>query len=199
MENDQGSPPPLLANIFQALPPEPELVLFVWSNEAFAFALRHIRKNVHMPSEECPMQSAHGRWAITNPYGKRPLQGYSKGVAASLLGPGPHWIIINMGYYATVDTVLNLFTDAALTIKGTQTKMVSCNTPDYAIQQLRHWRGELPPTVYWLPHVAPADELPGGSLWTGLLEGTRVSLFGNPVEEDFDPDLDFLPDIMEPE
>jgi hypothetical protein len=203
MEEQGGGSASLLSSVFRALPPNPELILFVWSSEAFAFALRHIRGNVEMACEENPAQSACGRWALTNPYGARPhFQG--KSVLKSLLGSGPHWIIINMAYYATVETVLDLFTVAAV-INNNGTKFVSCNTPAYALQQLRQWRGELPPTVYWLPDVMPGDELPEptkplglapeSGWWSTLLDGTRVSLA---VDNDFDPDLYFLPDFQEP-
>lgn len=199
---DKGSS--ALGDVFRALPPDPQLVLFVWSNEAFAFAVRHVTQGKN------PVQSAYGRWAITSVVGDAPKpRGLGGGLLKSLLGRGPHWIIINMGYYATVDTVLELFTQAAIAIQGVETKMVSCNTPPYALQQLRQWRGELPPTVYWLPDLMPVDgtealpeptpELLGsvpGNWWSTLLDGTRVSQAV--VQDDFDPDLYFLPDIQVP-
>jgi hypothetical protein len=202
---DKGST--ALGDVFRALPPDPQLVLFVWSNEAFAFAVRHVTQGKN------PVQSAYGRWAITSVAGDAPkTRGLGGGLLLKLLlGHGPHWIIINMGYYATVDTVPELFTEAAITIQSVETKMVSCNTPQYALQQLRQWRGGLPPTVYWLPDLMPVDgteALPEptppkplglgglGNWWSSLLDGTRVSQAV--VQDDFDPDLYFLPDIQVP-
>lgn len=206
---DEGVP---LKNIFRALP-SAEVILFVWSNEAFAFATRHVRDGgkgaVKVASEECPMQSSRNRWVLTSPYyaiapSKR--KGHAKGVVKSLLGVGPYWIIINMAYYATIAPVLDLFTEVALLVKeGDCCKLVSCNTPEYALAQLRQWQGQLPPSVYWLPDVMPhegVDEpLPQGGVgnnwWTTLLKGTQVPLF-DILQDDFDPDLDFLPHVQEP-
>lgn len=204
--DNKGSP---LPNLFRALPTHLDVVLFVWSAEAFSFALRHVRGPTTVASEECPMQSVAGKWALISAEGatNKPTHGHTKGVAHSLLGLGPYWVIVNMSCYVNQQSPLDLFTEAAVSISQNTTRVVSANTPEYALQQLRQYRGDLPPTVEWLSHEG--GHVPEylfkkpkrlAQWWATLLEGTRVDPWmAVLVGEDFDPDFWFLPDVREPE
>lgn len=200
--DNKGSP---LSNLFRALPTHLDVVLFVWSAEAFSFALHHVRGPTTVASEECPMQSVMGNWALISAQGaaKKP-----KGVAQSLLGSGPYWVIVNMSCYVSQQSPLDLFTEAAVSIRDhVATRVVSVNTPEYALQQLRQYRGELPPTVEWLNDIGTVPEYllrkPKrlAPWWITLLKGTQVDpwIVMSVAEEDFDPDFWFLPDVREPQ
>jgi hypothetical protein len=195
-----------MKGLLEALPlPSLEVVLFVWSNEAFSFAVRYVRgSNVTIAQEELPMQSAHGKWCITNPYNRKPSNGHSKGVLKSLMGPGPYWVIVNMSLYVTVQSPLELFTEACVSINNETTKMVSCNTPEYVLLQLRQWRGHLPPSVCWLSNNddVATDGLPcTPDWWSPLVKGTVVATEMQMIldDSDFDVDFCFMPEIQEPQ
>jgi hypothetical protein len=200
---DKGSP---LNDLIRAIPvKEIETVLFLWSNEAFASALRHVRGDDDInASSECHGQSTLGRWAVIHPKHHQHTAsggGSRRCLVKTLLGAGPYWLLVNMLYYASRTSPLDLFTEAAVGFPTTVC-MVSCNTPNHILLQFRQYRGTLPPSVHWLSSSVNVPVpvpllllLPNAEWWGKLLEITRID--SSLVPSDFDPDIDYLPRFHE--
>lgn len=200
---DKGSP---LNDLIRAIPVNRiETVLFLWNNEAFASALRHVRGDDDInTSSECHGHSTLGRWAVIHPNHHHASSGGSgnggnrRCLVKTLLGAGPYWLLVNMLYYASRTSPLDLFTEAAIGFPTTVC-MVSCNTPNYILDQFRQYRGTLPPSVHWLSLSVKVPVmlllLTNAEWWGKLLEITRID--SSVVPSDFDPDIDYLPRFHE--